>query len=66
MCSRGPVVRPGRSLPAPEEEALELTGDLNAAVVEWTIQWRVRDRIVYLFSIDQRHIDTTIEVVAKA
>ena len=32
-----------------EEETLMLTGDLNAAIVEWTIQWRVTDP--YLFSI---------------
>jgi membrane protease subunit HflK len=50
----------------PEGEALELTGDLNAAVVEWTVQWRVREPDQYLFSIDQRHIDNTIEVVAKS
>ncbi len=57
--------RPGRSQ-QPEEEALELTGDLNAAVVEWTVQWRVREPDRYLFSIDQRHMDRTIEVVAKS
>jgi membrane protease subunit HflK len=45
---------------------LELTGDLNAAVVEWTVQWRVREPDRYLFSIDQRHMDRTIEVVAKS
>ncbi len=60
--------RPARSSRSqlPEEEALELTGDLNAAVVEWTVQWRVREPDDYLFSIDQRHIDSTIEVVARS
>lgn len=32
-----------------EEDVLMLTGDLNAAAVEWTIQWRVRDPDDYLF-----------------
>jgi modulator of FtsH protease HflK len=49
-----------------EDEALELTGDLNAAVVEWTIQWRITDPEKYLFSIDEGQIETTIEVVAKS
>ncbi|MEZ6060050.1 MAG: FtsH protease activity modulator HflK [Planctomycetaceae bacterium] len=34
----------------PEEDVLMLTGDLNAAVVEWTVQWKVSDPQRYLFT----------------
>jgi modulator of FtsH protease HflK len=33
-----------------EEEVLMLTGDLNAAAVEWTVQWRVAEPRQYLFT----------------
>jgi membrane protease subunit HflK len=60
------TTRPSRSPASPSEEALELTADLNAAVVEWTVQWRVKQADQYLFSIDQKHIETTIDVAAKS
>src|SRR5205085_6989070 len=34
------------------DEALMLTGDLSAAVVEWTVQWQVVDPAKFLFRID--------------
>lgn len=34
---------------ASEEETLMLTGDLNAASVEWTVQWRINDPKQRLF-----------------
>jgi modulator of FtsH protease HflK len=34
-----------------EEETLMLTGDLNTASVEWTIQWRVAEPKEYLFRL---------------
>ena len=37
-----------------EEHTLMLTGDLNAAVVEWTIRWKVSDPKEYLFRFYQR------------
>jgi len=40
----------GRPSQAEEEETLMLTGDLNAAVVEWTIQWKVTEPDEFLFS----------------
>lgn len=46
-----------------EDESLMLTGDLNAAVVEWTIQWRVIDPARFLISIDQADV---MEVIANA
>ena len=33
-----------------EENVLMLTGDLNAAAVEWTVQWRVSDPEQFLFT----------------
>ncbi len=35
--------------PNHEDETLMLTGDLNAASVEWTVQWRVAEPDQYLF-----------------
>jgi len=48
------------------EEPLMLTGDLNAAVVEWTVQWRVIDPAKFLFSIDAEHVEDTIHSVAQS
>jgi modulator of FtsH protease HflK len=50
----------GRTTYAPDTEetlgeALMLTGDLNVAVVEWIVQFRIKDPRAYLFNIrDQR------------
>ena len=41
---------PERSTGTGEEETLMLTGDLNAASVEWTLQWKVSDPQQKLFS----------------
>ena len=41
--------RPG----PPPAEALMLTGELYAANVEWTIQWRVEDPAKYLFAFSE-------------
>lgn len=40
--------RPARQVD--EEDLLMLTGDLNAAAVEWTVQWQVADARQYLFT----------------
>lgn len=40
-----------------EEEVLMLTGDLNAAVVTWTVQWQVSDPRKYLFTFHDEKID---------
>ena len=54
-----------------EEDFLMLTGDLNAAAVEWTVQWRVADPRQYLFTfhtdyIEQEdYIQAIITVVAR-
>jgi membrane protease subunit HflK len=41
---------PERPTNVPEESTLMLTGDLNAASVEWTVQWRISDPTQKLFS----------------
>ncbi|MDQ7826598.1 MAG: FtsH protease activity modulator HflK [Candidatus Eremiobacteraeota bacterium] len=33
------------------EEALMLTGDLNSAIVEWIVQYKIKDPVQYLFNI---------------
>jgi len=47
------VVR-ARTVPADpdDDETLMLTGDLNTASVEWTVQWRVTEPSSYLFRFD--------------
>ncbi len=46
-----------------EEDTLMLTGDLNAASVEWTIQWKIQDPRNYLFSFSQPNKEDYIESV---
>ena len=41
---------------ANEEDVLMLTGDLNAAVVEWTVQWQVADPEDYLFTFHSERV----------
>jgi modulator of FtsH protease HflK len=54
-----------------DEESLMLTGDLNAAEVQWTIQWQVSDPKQYLFAFydtnrDQdEFLQEVISVVAR-
>ena len=40
-----------------EEDVLMLTGDLNAAVVEWTVQWQVADPQQYLFTFHSERVN---------
>ncbi len=46
------------------DESKMLTGDLNVAIVEWIIQYRVADAKKYLFNL--RDIDMTIRLMAEA
>lgn len=46
------------------EESLMLTGDLNAAQVEWIIQYRIRDAYQYLFRV--RNADKTFRDMNEA
>lgn len=45
-------------------ESLMLTGDLNAAVVEWIVQFRISDPVLYLFKV--RGVPQTLRDVAEA
>ncbi len=46
------------------DESLMLTGDLNTAVVEWIVQYRVKDPVKYAFQI--RNIRETIRNISEA
>lgn len=46
------------------DESLMLTGDLNTAVVEWIVQFRVKDPVQYAFKI--RNIRETIRNMSEA
>lgn len=45
-------------------ESLMLTGDLNVVVVEWIVQYRIKDPYNYLFKV--RHPDTTFRDMNEA
>ncbi len=53
------------------DDALMLTGDLNAASVEWTLQWRVSDPVKYVITFHQdgvdhdQYLENIISVVAR-
>lgn len=59
----------GRPREATEEETLMLTGDLNAAVVEWTVQWKVTEPDKFLFRFyredDPQYPEKVIMTVAQ-
>ncbi|MEM6455400.1 MAG: FtsH protease activity modulator HflK [Acidobacteriota bacterium] len=48
----------------PSSESNMLTGDLNAAVVEWVVQYRIND--AYLFTFKVRDIRETLRDMAEA
>ena len=52
------------SFVANADEANMLTGDLNAAVVEWVVQYRVVDPYQYLFRV--RNLDATFRDMSEA
>jgi membrane protease subunit HflK len=60
----GPEPRP--ELTTDSAESLMFTGDLYAALVEWTVQWRVVEPDKYVFSIAAPHIEQTIHAAAQA
>jgi membrane protease subunit HflK len=47
-----------------QEESLMLTGDLNAALVEWVVQYRVTDPERYLFRV--RNVTETLRYMSEA
>jgi len=60
---------PSRPRNISEEETLMLTADLNAAVVEWTVQWKVVEPQDYLFRFyredDPQYPEQVITTVAQ-
>ncbi len=48
---------------APKEASM-LTGDLNAAMVEWVVQYRIQDAYKYLFKV--RHVEETFRDMSEA
>jgi membrane protease subunit HflK len=47
-----------------KEEALMLCGDLNCAMVEWIVQYKIKDPVAYLFNV--RDVRKTIRDVSEA
>jgi membrane protease subunit HflK len=62
-------IGPSRPRNVAEEETLILTADLNMAVVEWTVQWKVVEPRDYLFSFykegDPAYPERVITTVAQ-
>jgi modulator of FtsH protease HflK len=50
--------------PSIQAEAIMLTGDLNVAVVEWIVQYRIRDARAYLFQV--RNVPGTFRYMSEA
>jgi len=45
-------------------ESLMLTGDLNSALVEWIVQYRIKDPVNYLFKV--RNVEATLRYVSES
>jgi membrane protease subunit HflK len=48
-----------------EEESVMLTADLNAAVVEWTIQWKVVEPEKFLLALHEESVAPVIRSLAR-
>lgn len=46
------------------DESLMLTGDLNTALVEWIVQYRIHDPIKYLFNV--RNVEETLRYISES
>ena len=60
----GYVTNPIQAGQEPEEEKSMVTGDLNAALVEWVVQYRIEDPSQYLF--DVRNPGQTLRDLSEA
>jgi membrane protease subunit HflK len=49
-----------------DNEALILTGDLYAAVVEWNVFWQVVDPAKFIFSFNEDHVRQALVAVARS
>jgi len=59
-----PGIRTVRSNQSLLNESLMLTGDLNVVVVDWIIQYKIKDPKEYLFNVN--HVEETIRDVSEA
>jgi modulator of FtsH protease HflK len=60
----GPLTNPIQAGEEPNEEKSMVTGDLNAALVEWVVQYRIEDPRQYLF--DVRNPGETLRDLSEA
>ena len=60
----GQLTNPIQAGEEPEEEKSMVTGDLNAALVEWVVQYRIEDPRQYLF--DVRNPSETLRDLSEA
>ncbi len=60
------VDRSRQDLNRTDDQALILTGDLYAAVVEWNVFWRVTEPEKYIFSFNEIHIRQALIAVARS
>lgn len=49
-----------------DDQALILTGDLYAAVVEWNVIWRVTEPEKFIFSFNDAHVQQALVAVARS
>ena len=62
--TRKPELRRQGSVESPSGEANMLTGDLNAAVVQWVVQYRIVDPYKFLFQV--RNVQETFRDMSEA
>jgi membrane protease subunit HflK len=54
----------GAAIAELRRESLMLTGDLNVAVVEWIVQYKIKDPYAFLFKV--RNVDETLRSLSEA
>ena len=64
FASPGFTTNPDQAGQSPDEEKSMVTGDLNAALVEWVVQYRINDPKQYLF--DVRNPASTLRDLSEA
>jgi len=64
FATQGPITNPVQAGTNQEEEKSMVTGDLNAALVEWVVQYRIEDPKQYLF--DVRNPGSTLRDLSEA
>jgi len=62
--TRPGIVSEYRTTPESLEEAIMLTGDLNVLIVEWIVQYKIKDPYNYLFKI--RSAEATFRLMNEA